>query len=77
MMTLTGYALIRFEKRKPENIRAANKYLMMMQIACAATMIGAELLAGAGTPANGGAALKYDFGTVSANLPLLLRARPG
>ena len=77
MMTLTGYALIRFDKRKPENIRAANKYLMMMQIACAATMIGAELLAGAGTPANGGAALKYDFGTVSANLPLLLRARPG
>ena len=46
MMTLPGYALIRFEHRKPANIRAANKFLLMMQIACAATMIGAELLAG-------------------------------
>jgi len=45
MMTLPGYMLIRFEHRKPDNIRAANKYLIMMQIACAATMIGAELLA--------------------------------
>ena len=45
MMTLPGYALIRFEHRKPANIRAANKFLIMMQIACAATMIGAELLA--------------------------------
>ena len=35
LMTLPGYALIRFERRKPENIRAANKYLIMMQIACA------------------------------------------
>jgi formate hydrogenlyase subunit 3/multisubunit Na+/H+ antiporter MnhD subunit len=37
MMTLPGYALIRFENKKPANIRAANKYLWMMQIACAAT----------------------------------------
>jgi formate hydrogenlyase subunit 3/multisubunit Na+/H+ antiporter MnhD subunit len=40
MMTLPGYALIRFEHKNPANIRAANKYLIMMQIACAATMIG-------------------------------------
>ena len=45
MMTLPGYALIRFERDKPENIRAANKYLIMMQIACAVTMIGAGMLA--------------------------------
>ena len=42
MMTLPGYALIRFEHKKPDNIRAANKFLLMMQIACAATMIGAR-----------------------------------
>ena len=49
LMTLPGYALIRYENRKPENIRAANKYLFMMEIACAATMVGAELLALSGS----------------------------
>ena len=77
MMTLPGYALIRFENKKPENIRAANKYLIMMQLACAATMIGAELLAVTGAAARGSASLRYDFDTVSANLPLLLSTRPG
>ena len=77
LMTLPGYALIRFEHRKPENARAANKYLVMMQVACAATMIGAELLAVSGLEVSGAASLKYDFDTVSSNLPLLLSARPG
>jgi formate hydrogenlyase subunit 3/multisubunit Na+/H+ antiporter MnhD subunit len=77
MMTLPGYALIRFEHRNHANIRAANKYLIMMQIACAATMIGAELLAVTGAAASGSASLKYDFDTVSANLPLMLSTRPG
>ena len=77
MMTLPGYALIRFENRKRENIRAANKYLLMMQIACAATMIGAELLAITGAAASRSPTLKYDFDTVSANLPLLLSTQPG
>jgi len=77
MMTLPGYALIRFEHKNPANIRAANKYLIMMQIACAATMIGAELLAVTGAAASGSASLKYDFDTVSANLPLMLSTRPG
>jgi len=77
MMTLPGYALIRFEHRNPANIRAANEFLLMMQIACAATMIGAELLAVTGAAASGSTGLKYDFDTVSANLPLMLSARPG
>ncbi len=77
MMTLPGYALIRFEHRKPANIRAANKYLLMMQIACATTMVGAELLAVTGAAASGSSVLKYDFDTVSANLPAMLSARPG
>ena len=76
MMTLPGYMLIRFEHKKPANIRAANKYLIMMQIACAATMIGAELLAVTGAAASGSASLKYDFDTVSANLPAMLSTRP-
>jgi formate hydrogenlyase subunit 3/multisubunit Na+/H+ antiporter MnhD subunit len=77
MMTLPGYALIRFENKKRENVRAANRFLIMMQIACAATMIGAELLAVTGAAAQGSASLKYDFDTVSANLPVLLSTRPG
>jgi formate hydrogenlyase subunit 3/multisubunit Na+/H+ antiporter MnhD subunit len=77
LMTLPGYALIRFEHRKRENIRAANKYLIMMQIACAATMIGAELLAVTGAATSGSASLKYDFDTVSANLPAMLTLKPG
>jgi formate hydrogenlyase subunit 3/multisubunit Na+/H+ antiporter MnhD subunit len=76
MMTLPGYALIRFESRKPGNIRAANKYLVMMQIACVATMVGAELLA-VGSAEVGGRALKYDFDSVSASLPALMQTRGG
>ena len=78
MMTLPGYALIRFENKKPENIRAANKYLVMMQIACVVTMAGAELLVVTGAATGGDPALKYDFDTVSVNLlPLLLRDHAG
>ena len=76
MMTLPGYALIRYENKKRENIRAANKYLVMMQIACAATMVGAEMLAVTGAAAQGVSNLRYDFDTVSANLPILLSTRP-
>jgi formate hydrogenlyase subunit 3/multisubunit Na+/H+ antiporter MnhD subunit len=74
LMTFPSYALIRFEHKKRENIRAANKYLLMMEVACIAIMIGAAILAAPGqTPG----AAKYDFATVSANLPLLLIMRPG
>jgi formate hydrogenlyase subunit 3/multisubunit Na+/H+ antiporter MnhD subunit len=77
MMTLPGYALIRFEHKNPANLRAANKFLLMMQIACAATIIGAELLAETGAAASGSLSVRYDFDTVSANLPLMLSAKPG
>ena len=76
MMTLPGYALIQFEHKNPANIRAANKYLIMMQIACLATMIGAELLAVTGAATSGSLALKYDFDTVKEHLPAMLSARP-
>ena len=77
MMALSAYALIRFEHRKRENVRAANKYLVAMELACAAAMVGAGLLAAPGPAAGIGATLRYDLDTVSANLPLLLRAAPG
>ncbi len=76
LMTLPGYALIRYEHRKPANIRAANRFLIMMQIACAATMVGAWFLAAVGASATGAPHLKYDFGTVSANLPAMLTNQP-
>ncbi len=76
MMTIPGYFLIRFEYRKRKNVWAANKYLIMMEIACAATMVGAELLAVTGAAVRGSVNLMYDFDTVSANLPLMLRTRP-
>ena len=74
LMTLPSYVLIRFEHKKAENIRAAYKYLLMMEIACAAVMIGAWILA---APAQSGPFTgKYDFATLSGNLPILLLLRP-
>lgn len=76
MMTLPGYALIRYEHRMEANVRAANRYLLMMQIACAATMAGAELLAVTGAAVTGGESLKYDFDSVRSGLPAMLQGRP-
>jgi hydrogenase-4 component B len=71
LMTLPGYALIRFEKENPSHRRAANKYLLMMQIACLVTMLGAEMLA-YGSAAISHQGLKYDIHAISLNLPSLL-----
>ncbi len=76
MMTLPGYALIRFEYKKRQNVWAANKFLIMMLIACASTMVGAEVLAVTGAAARGSTSLMYDFDTVSKNLSLLLDKNP-
>ena len=77
MMTLTGYALIRYEPRKPQNLRAANRYLWMMQLACGVTMLGAALIARENvvTPA-GETLLRFDFDAVSHHLPGLLADHP-
>ncbi|MFA5073315.1 MAG: proton-conducting transporter membrane subunit [Nitrospirota bacterium] len=72
MMTLSSYMLIRFEHKKPENIRAANKYLVMMQIACIAAMVGAGLLA-----SGSGVAGKYEIDTISAGIPAIMMSHPG
>jgi hydrogenase-4 component B len=73
LMALPSFALIRFEHNK-EHVRAAWKYLLMMELAGLALLIAAAILA---TPAQAVGALKYDFETVSGNLPLLLLMRPG
>ena len=74
LMTLPGCALIRFEHKKSENVRAAYKYLVMMELACIVIMIGAAILAAPGQATD---AAKYEFETVSGNLPVLLIMRPG
>jgi formate hydrogenlyase subunit 3/multisubunit Na+/H+ antiporter MnhD subunit len=75
LMTLPGYALIRYEYRRRETVRAAKKYLVMMQIACAAIMAGTGLLVSPSRPGMS-MGLQYDFDTVSAGLPFLLSTRP-
>jgi hydrogenase-4 component B len=75
LMTLPGYALIRFEKANPSHRRAANKYLLMMQIACLVTMVGAEILA-YGSALTSSQGQKYDFHSISLNLPALLEQHP-
>ncbi len=75
LMALPSFALIRYEHKNPACVRAASKYLIFMEIACVAVMIGGGLLAG-GTGAEG-AALKYDFDTINSGLPALIAANPG
>lgn len=76
MMTIPGYLLIRYESREAANRRAAMRFMVMMQIACVVTMVGAEILAMTGARVSGDPSLKYDFPTVSANLPAMLAGQP-
>jgi formate hydrogenlyase subunit 3/multisubunit Na+/H+ antiporter MnhD subunit len=70
LMTIPSFLLVRFESEKPENAAASLKYLVFMEIACAAVMIGAGMLAGHGELAD--PRLKYDFDVISEGLPALL-----
>lgn len=73
LMTLPSFLLVRFESELPQNRAAALKYLVMMEAACVAAMIGGGLIAGhAHDPS-----LTYDFDTVSEGLPALLKTNPG
>jgi len=70
MMTITGWLLIKFDKNNPQNILAARKFLVMMQIACFVTMIGAGILAKDNyVTSSGELILKYDFESVRHYLP--------
>ena len=72
LITLPAYALIRFDPTQ-ENSRAAYKFLLLMELACAAIMIGTGILA---APGQATGSLKYDIENVCGNLPLLLMMRP-
>ena len=72
LMTLPGYALVRFERHKRAAVRAAIKFLIMMEIACAAIMVGTWML----VPGAAGDGLRYDFEKVSALVPQVLAAQP-
>jgi len=65
IMTIPSFALIRYEYKKPENIQAANKYLIMMEIACLLVMAGSAVLVYTGTvPENIAGLPKFDFETL-------------
>ncbi len=65
LMTIPSYLLIRYEFRKRENVRAANRYLLMMEISCALVMLGAYLLAGNAPVAVAGETLMpFDFDAI-------------
>ncbi|HEU5334781.1 MAG TPA: proton-conducting transporter membrane subunit [Terriglobales bacterium] len=72
VMTLPGFLLIRFEHEKAENRRASCRFLIMMEIACAAIMAGVTLLA----PAPGVVG-RFETESISAQIPALLSAHPG
>jgi formate hydrogenlyase subunit 3/multisubunit Na+/H+ antiporter MnhD subunit len=64
-MTLPSYALIRYEFKQRDNVRAANKYLLMMEISCALVMLGAYLLAGtAPVTVAGETLMRFDFDAI-------------
>ncbi len=65
LMTIPSFALIRFESRKPENVKAANKYLVIMEIACLLVMAGSAVLVYTGTVPEHMAGLpRFDFDTL-------------
>ncbi len=47
MMTIASYFLVKFEYKKPENVKSANKYLVLMEIAWLLILVGA-FVAGSG-----------------------------
>jgi len=72
LMTLPSFALVRYEFRKQENVRAANRYLLMMEVSCGLVMAGAALLSsGMSRPGELGA---YDFQILSENFSFMLSA---
>jgi hydrogenase-4 component B len=65
LMTLSSYALIRYEFKQRDNVRAANKYLVMMEISCALVMLACYLLAGTVPVTVAGETLmRFDFESI-------------
>jgi len=65
LMTIPSFALIRFEHRIPANVKAANKYLFIMEIACLLVMAGSAVLVYTGSMPQHMAGLPlFDFDTL-------------
>ncbi len=73
LMTLSSFALVRYEYKKRANVRAAYKYLIMMQIACILIMAASGII-GKNPAAIGAETVQtYDFDALSHGLPDLLQ----
>jgi hydrogenase-4 component B len=77
LMTLSSYALVRFEYRQRENVRAALRYLIAMEVACGFILLGAGVLARGPVVLPDETLMRYDFDAISHGLPELLRTGGG
>jgi hydrogenase-4 component B len=75
LMLIPSAMLVRYEYKNPACVKAANIYLILMEVACVAIMIGSGMIATGGGAE--GAALKYDFDVIGAGLPGVLTSAPG
>ena len=72
LMVFAGYILIRFDRAAGAG--GANRFAIMLELACAAIVAGTGLLAHGGTA---GGRPGYDWYTLSAGLPQMLSTAPG
>lgn len=73
LMTVSSYFLVRFEYKNRANVRAANRYLIAMEAACAFILLGAGLLAHGPITLGGETLMRYDFDAISHGMPALLQ----
>jgi formate hydrogenlyase subunit 3/multisubunit Na+/H+ antiporter MnhD subunit len=73
LMTVSSYFLVRFEYRNRANVRAANRYLIAMEAACAFILLGAGILAQGPITLGGEPLMRYDFDAISHGMPALLQ----
>ncbi len=71
LMVFSGYALIRFDRSTAK--QGANRFAIMLELACAAIVAGTGLLAHGATA---GARPGYDWHYISSNLPAMLGLAP-
>ncbi len=77
LMTLPSYFLVRFEYKNPENVRAANRYLIAMEVACGFILLGAGVLAQGPVVVGTETLMRYDFDAISHGMPALLHTGGG
>jgi len=70
LMTIPSFLLVRYEHKKSANVRAAWRYLLMMEISCALVMGAAALIAGSGPE-------RYDFDQIAAHVSQVLATGGG